>query len=197
MAVAQVLLGLACTEPHFTNEDGGTDAAGGDGSHAPMEQEAGPADVAGDGDGDGDAPGDASQVTERTDGGIAATPSLCGTPAAASSLGQDCAGVVECGNAHECDVTKDHCCLVFGGFGDACGSSPCENNWPVLCDGPEDCQQGQSCCFQGGPTSCQSVCDADKVLCHQDSACPSGKCVKGRPDLQFGVLWAYWGFCAP
>jgi len=46
---------------------------------------------------------------------------------------------------------------------------------PQSCDGPEDCQSGQSCCvsFPAG-SSCAMACDGfgQVALCHLDSECP-------------------------
>lgn len=98
---------------------------------------------------------------------------------------------VPCGTGVTCH-SPDACCMTFSGG--SCGTAAsCTAGLPLLCDGPEDCQQdggtAQLCCadviYSGGisggsscVTTCSPVGIIGGVMCHSNSDCQSPKTCK-------------------
>ena len=109
-----------------------------------------------------DARFDASAVvidTRPGDGGPGAGEVACGTPQAPTTCPLP-------GNAC-CDFTPgagtDYCFSVTGGI--------CEGGQPIHCDGPEDCQNGEGCCYNASSGSSCTETPTCKpsggvIMCH-------------------------------
>jgi len=70
------------------------------------------------------------------------------------------------------------CCVSIGGGGaDYECADKCDSNGTTFaCDGPEDCHNGDDCCFsQWGGSRCAKTCSVTQdVTCRVASDCPSG-----------------------
>jgi hypothetical protein len=108
---------------------------------------------------------------------------------------------VPCGST-TCNL-GDACCMTMSGG--TCGTAAsCTAGIPLLCDGPEDCQQdggtGQVCCVDviysggiSGGSSCVTTCQPagifGGVMCHSNDDCQSPKTCKtvGYSTISFHV----------
>lgn len=89
------------------------------------------------------------------------------------------AGTVDAGVAGEvnCGGTpcREVCCVGFAG--PRCGAGCGFLEVPALCDGPEDCAEGEQCCVdQGTGARCGQCAPAQIVACHRDLECAEGTC---------------------
>jgi hypothetical protein len=96
--------------------------------------------------------------------------------------GGDAAVGVVCG-AVTCAVGQE--CCVGGNGGSTCVDQGTCQTVTFACDGPEDCEQNQVCCFAaggGGPgtagAECKSAQACQTSACHTDGDCadPTPKC---------------------
>jgi hypothetical protein len=124
-------------------------------------------------------------------------PSLCGSAEADATPGEDCRQVVTCGEIGPCDLARYRCCLGVFGPDDTCSAAPsCGTEDAIFCDGREDCANGQTCCFEGGQSSCQGTCATGYTMCHVDAECPPGKVCTAGYAQDFGPkAYPEWGFC--
>lgn len=92
-------------------------------------------------------------------------------------------GVVQCG-ANRCDVPGTVCCSGAGDAGTCMASGgSCPAGGARICDGPEDCRMGETCCARmDTPSIYRSVCvnaDACMVgmgMCHTPADCAGAQC---------------------
>lgn len=112
-----------------------------------------------------------------TDGAVSTPPDLAARP--------DLSGMtptITCGGM-ACDVPLLACCSATYGITGTCGAANagCANlqSLKFLCDGDEDCSNGQVCCFhpQGG-SQCEKGCAAigTREMCHDDKVCGNAHC---------------------
>jgi hypothetical protein len=103
------------------------------------------------------------------------------TPPGDGSSGTDAAVGVVCG-ATTCAPTQE-CCV--GANGGTCVDMGTCQTVTFACDGPEDCEANQVCCFAaggGGPgtagAECKSAQACQTSACHTDGDCadPTPKC---------------------
>ena len=91
----------------------------------------------------------------------------------------DFEGNVLCGGG-ECSLEGNICCTGLGGQTCEPGAMCPALNAPQLCDGPEDCAAGDTCCvgFPSG-AACRDACGGnEQTLCHFDQDCPAGQICK-------------------
>jgi hypothetical protein len=98
------------------------------------------------------------------------------------------AGVVACGTPQQptaCALPANACCDFAPGAGTpycyAVQGGVCEGGQPIRCDGPEDCMNGEGCCYNpSGGSSCTEIptCapSGGEIMCHvgDDSPCGTG-----------------------
>lgn len=90
---------------------------------------------------------------------------------------------IACGPNMSCDVPQLACCSATYGITGTCGAANagCANVQVLkfLCDGDEDCKNGDTCCYhpQGG-SQCEKGCNAigTRAMCHKDQDCGNAKC---------------------
>jgi len=92
--------------------------------------------------------------------------------------------------AATCDTATQHCC-GSSSMTPTC-TATCSSPIDLVCDGPEDCPTGQTCCGTPSMTGLKAVCAAtcgmdQPELCHNSSQCPTSapKCC-GGPGAGFG-----------
>ena len=95
-------------------------------------------------------------------------------PAADAAPVFDAAIGVVCSNSL-CDPSAG-CCTGTGGPPACLQSGQQCSGKLVMCDGPEDCSNGTSCCVSatGGSTCSEATACQGSILCDSDSDCPSG-----------------------
>jgi hypothetical protein len=152
--------------------------------------------------GEGDAGiADAGMSTGGTDAGTVA----CADEP--TTLGNDCPGVVTCGDAVDsCSLTTQNCCVKeYDRDAASCSDgSTCDGLAKATCDGPEDCTDGQQCCISvsvklnsaeikhrcvADVKSCSGGLIANSILCHTDADCAAGQ----GCDPIHSLPW--WGIC--
>ena len=101
-----------------------------------------------------------------------------GSTPPSETLGNPEPDQIACGNL-SCDLTQNTCCVGFlgtecvAGVNQTCGFGSVQQ----VCDGPEECESGQSCCLNFGfPASyaCGDQC-TNVTLCHADADCGAGE----------------------
>jgi hypothetical protein len=103
------------------------------------------------------------------------------TPSMSNPLGNPESDQITCGTL-SCDLTQNTCCIGFlgsecvAGMNQMCGFG----SVPQVCDGPEECAEGQSCCLDFGLPASYSCADQcmNVTLCHADSDCSTGETCK-------------------
>lgn len=98
----------------------------------------------------------------------------------ADAPGPDWTGV-DCG-PFTCEGFTPECC-VYAFMTFACLPAGTCTEIELDCDGPEDCDVGDQCCFDGQDAACSNGCGGgEDTLCHTDGDCPGDSC---QPSQDF------------
>ena len=117
--------------------------------------------------------------------------------------GNECDDSTSCGkNIPDCPYDTHVCCVSnYAANAVKCQEGDtCKQGSLASCDGPEDCEDGGTCCLVvnmmafSAKMSCKpNGCGAGVLefeMCHRDADCnkPDAKCIKEAP-------FTWWGFC--
>ena len=117
-----------------------------------------------------DAPGAGSGSDASGSGAIDA-------PADGTGMGSGGGSGTTCGNT-SCDSTQE-CCVTGGGGGGSCVATGTCSGVAFGCDGPEDCTNGDVCCFGNGGggsggtegSECKPANQCQLNACHLNTDC--------------------------
>ena len=186
-AVATAIVLVGCLFPGFDKfEDTGEDAA-----------------TVGDASKDRGSSSGSSGAVEDGNSGSSGSSGSSGTPTIDS--GTPAREVICIPDGGRCPVPSQYCCTTIDGpqCQDVSGISAPSNckiqGFPgaakaFLCDGTEDCEPGQTCCFSdledqnGVNAKCTTGCPAGNVVCNAATlACPTGSCTGSVANGTFKV----------
>jgi hypothetical protein len=132
-----------------------------------------------------DADKDRRDVDSKERSESASTETSGPAPDAGEGGGGVLAKEVRCGT-ESCPVPAEYCCTTIGGPDCQSGTEAfCiapQGGEIIKCDGHEDCDPGQVCCYesQEQTATCRTSCPTGRPLCNGPSRiCPTGKSCTG------------------
>ncbi len=105
------------------------------------------------------------------------------------TLGDDRPGAIACGDGPSCAAGQKCCAARFAVGNTECKAS-CGGDIEAVCDGPEDCPNGQFCCSGIMKSYCGTSCGGDFTGCHtaEDDCQPNQEC-------RANSVYKMWGIC--
>ena len=93
-----------------------------------------------------------------------------------ATAGDDRAGFRVCGESLTCDLSASFCCSGASFVCLANGQICSPPSYPKVCDGREDCPEGEACCFTGTDSNTCGASNCIYKICHTDEDCFGGTC---------------------